>query len=141
MRPHTPLRRWAGWLWASPNTLLGLVAGLVLLLSGGGVARERGVLEFSGGWLGERARCAPAAIRFTALTLGHTILGTCAADLAAVRDHEHVHVRQYERWGPFFLPAYAVSSLWQVLHGRRGYRDNVFERQAYAADAVKEQRT
>ncbi|MDO8964417.1 MAG: hypothetical protein Q7W30_08015 [Coriobacteriia bacterium] len=46
--------------------------------------------------------------------------------------HEHVHVRQYERWGPFFLPAYAISSLVQLARGGDPYRDNRFERQAYA---------
>jgi hypothetical protein len=55
--------------------------------------------------------------------------------LAAARSHEHVHVSSTKAWGPFFLFAYAGSSLWQLLRGRRIYRDNFFERQAYAADA------
>jgi hypothetical protein len=46
-----------------------------------------------------------------------------------------VHVRQYERWGPAFLPAYLLSSLLQLLRGRNPYRENHFERQAYAAVA------
>ena len=44
-------------------------------------------------------------------------------------------MRQYERWGPFFLPAYLLSSLLQLLRGRHPYRENHFERQAYAAVA------
>jgi hypothetical protein len=52
------------------------------------------------------------------------ILGASEADLDAARGHEQVHVRQYERWGPFFLPAYLASSAWQLACGRRCYRDN-----------------
>jgi hypothetical protein len=59
------------------------------------------------------------------------ILGASDADLDAARGHEQVHVRQYERWGPFFLPAYLLSSVWQLAMGRRCYRDNYFERQAF----------
>jgi hypothetical protein len=66
--------------------------------------------------------------------LGHVILGTCHKEIAALREHEYVHVRQYEQWGVFFLPAYALSSAWEVAHGRCGYRSNFFERQAYAVE-------
>jgi hypothetical protein len=59
------------------------------------------------------------------------VLGTDRATLDAAREHERVHVRQYEQWGPLFLPAYFASSLWQLARGRRCYRDNWFERQAY----------
>ena len=52
--------------------------------------------------------------------------------LAQLRRHEHVHVRQYERWGPLFIPAYLLSSLVQLLRGRNPYRENHFERQAFA---------
>jgi hypothetical protein len=55
--------------------------------------------------------------------------------LEAVREHEQVHVGQYEVWGPLFLPAYAASSIWQFMNGRRAYRDNFFERRAYAAQS------
>jgi hypothetical protein len=65
-------------------------------------------------------------------TFGHVILGVDEATLAAVRAHEQVHVRQYERWGPFFGPAYLLSSLLQLLRGRSPYRDNLFEREAFA---------
>ena len=122
----------AAYAWASPNTLLGLLAGLVVLALGGRVRVVRGVAEFSGGL---PASWVAGAIRFHAITFGHVILGVSEAELAAARSHEHVHVRQYEAWGPFFLFAYAGSSLWQLLRGRRMYRDNFFERQAYAADS------
>ena len=122
----------AAYAWASPNTLLGFLAGLVVLALGGRVRAVRGVAEFSGGLL---ASWVAGAVRFNAITFGHVILGVSEAALAAARAHEHVHVRQYETWGPFFLFAYAGSSLWQLLRGRRMYRDNFFERQACAADS------
>jgi hypothetical protein len=58
-----------------------------------------------------------------------------AGDPSAVRAHEQVHVRQYERWGPLFVPAYLLSSLVELLRGRRPYRDNWFEREAYGKTA------
>jgi hypothetical protein len=99
---------------------------------GGQVRVVAGVFEFHGGWLGQRLAALPHPFCFGAITLGHVILATCHHELTALRAHEHVHVRQYERWGIFFLPAYAVSSLWEVAHGRDGYTGNFFERQAYA---------
>lgn len=66
-----------------------------------------------------------------ALTLGHIILAPTPQAHAITRSHERVHVRQYMRWGPLFLPAYALSSLWQWCRGGDPYRDNRFEREAY----------
>lgn len=129
-----PLGRIAVRVWAAPNTLLGLSAGAIVLCLGGRVRVVRGAAEFSGGLMGAVAGALPRPVRFSAITLGHVILGLTDADLAAARDHEHVHIRQYERWGPLFLVAYAGSSVWQLLRGRRPYRDNHFERQAYAIE-------
>lgn len=65
------------------------------------------------------------------MTLGHVILGQSLADLEAARRHEWVHVRQYQRWGPLFLPAYLGCSLYLWWMGRDFYRDNPFEIEAY----------
>jgi hypothetical protein len=92
-----------------------------------------GTAEFHGGLVSRVCARPPSSLSFGAITLGHIILGVSESELSALREHELVHVRQYERWGPFFLPAYALSSAWQVIHGRCGYRDNFFERQAYAS--------
>lgn len=100
---------------------------------------HEGALEFGGGAVERLARPLPAPIAFSAITMGHVILGLDAAILDSVRAHEQVHVRQYERWGLLFGPAYLLSSLVQLLRGRRPYLDNVFERQAYreAASSVR----
>lgn len=130
------LRQWWQRAWAGPNTLLGLVAGVAVLCLGGRARAVRGAVEFSGGLAGALIASLPAPLRFSAITLGHVILGVSEAELSAARDHEHVHIRQYERWGPLFLPAYLLSSAWQVLRGRRAYRDNFFEREAWQAEAA-----
>ena len=122
--------RAAAYAWASPNSALGLIAGLLVLLLGGRARVVSGTAEFHGGVLGRFVASHPGSLRLSAVTLGHVILGVSAPRLDALRAHERVHVRQYERWGPFFLPAYALSSLRQLAHGRHWYRDNAFERQA-----------
>ena len=87
-------------IWASPYTLLGLFLGFIGLCTGGH-ARIRGrIIEFYGGgvkWLLHRF---PNGQFTLALTLGHTILGQTDAALDISREHEMVHVRQFERWGP-----------------------------------------
>ena len=94
-----------------------------------------GVLEFGGGSIGRWVSRLPAPFAFSAITFGHVVLGIDHATLTVVRTHEQAHVRQYERWGPFFVPAYLLSSLVQLLRGRNLYRDNYFEREAYAKSA------
>lgn len=122
------------YLWAAPATLVGL-AFAALALAGGARARWiEGALEVGGG----RARAAilrlPEGLRFGAITFGHVIIGLDAEVLERVRSHEQVHVRQYERWGLLFFPLYLGSSLWQLLRGRDPYRDNRFEREAFARE-------
>ena len=89
-----------------------------------------------GGLLAAVCRRLPASLRFEAITLGHVVLGLDTACLDGARAHEQVHVRQYERWGPLFVPLYLASSGWQWLRGGCPYRDNHFERDAYALAPV-----
>lgn len=120
-------------LWAFPYTLLGLLIGGVGLCTGGQARIRAGVIEFYEGgvkWLIHRL---PDGQFVLALTLGHTVLGQTAASLEIAREHELVHVRQFERWGPLMGPAYLLCSLYLWLTGRRAYRDNPFEREAYGA--------
>jgi len=133
------MTRLAAYAWASPNTVIGLALGLLMSLAGARARIALGVLELSGGGLGRLIAMPSARIPFRAITFGHVILGADDETLAAARDHEHVHVRQYEAWGPLFLPAYVASSLWQLACGRRCYRDNWFERQAYETCGNPEQ--
>jgi hypothetical protein len=70
----------------------------------------------------------------SAITFGHVVLGRDAEALDQTRAHERVHVRQYERWGPAFIPAYLFASTWAALRGGHAYFDNVFEREAYMCE-------
>ena len=125
------------YLWAAPYTVLGLLLGAVAVLAGAKWRQHHGVIEVFGGRIGAGIARLPPLLGFSAMTLGHVILAVDRSTLAQLRLHEHVHVRQYERWGPFFLPAYLLSSLLQLLRGRNPYRENHFERQAYAAVAAR----
>lgn len=126
------LLRYARYAWALPYTLVGLLAGAVLLLGGGKAFRRHGTVEFAGGRIGRWLQRIQRGRSFSAMTLGHVILAVDDLVLDDLRAHEHVHVRQYERWGPLFVPAYLLSSLLQWLRGRDPYRENHFEREAFA---------
>ena len=65
-----------------------------------------------------------------AMTLGHVIIGRDRWCLEFCREHEQAHVRQVERWGPAFIPAYLAASLLAWLRGEHYYHDNWFERDA-----------
>jgi hypothetical protein len=121
------------YLWTAPYTALGLVLGTLALLFGGQWRTQGGVVEFFGGRIGRALSGLPAPLHFSAMTLGHVILAVDRSAMVQLRHHEEVHVRQYERWGVLFVPAYFLSSLVQLLRGRNPYRENHFERQAYAA--------
>jgi hypothetical protein len=118
-------------VWASPWSLIGVCAGLLGVATGGRVQRTGKVLEFYGGVLGWTLAKAPIVGGASAMTLGHVVLGRTFGDIEFTRDHEAVHVAQYERWGIFFIPAYFGCSLWLWFQGRNPYFDNPFEREAY----------
>ena len=120
------------YLWAGPNTLLGLALGVVGVLFGATLRRHQGVVEIFGGRIGAALARLPQPLGFSAMTLGHVILAVDRSALVQLRQHEHVHVRQYERFGALFFPLYLGSSLVQWLRGRDPYFDNRFEREAYA---------
>lgn len=71
--------------------------------------------------------------RYRAITFGHVVLCVDKAD-ARLLAHELVHVRQYERWGPFFVPAYLIASARARARGGRAYADNSFELAARSSE-------
>lgn len=123
------------YLWAAPVTLAGLPLALVCRMSGGKLQIVGGVLEATGGALGGFLHHLNPRLSIEAMTLGHLIVARTAEGAAACRRHEHVHVRQYERWGVLFPVAYALASL--VAWGRGGhpYHGNRFEVEARRHDA------
>jgi hypothetical protein len=126
--------RWIIYLWAFPTTMWGLFLAGIIVLSGGTAQVKEGVLEVCGG---ATDFCLRRVIGLflrggaSAMTLGHVVLARDFELLLITRAHERIHVRQCERWGPLFIPAYMVASLWAWMTGRRPYKDNFFERQAF----------
>lgn len=112
---------WLGFLWTSPNTLIGLVLGLLTL------QRPRlahGLILFD--------RC-PRGLtqlmtRFhrTAMTVGFVVVSASPVE-GTLLEHERHHVRQYGALGPLFLPVYFLLAI------PFGYRRHPMERRARRA--------
>jgi hypothetical protein len=120
------------YLWTLPTTAVGLLATLLTLLSGGHARWHTGVLEVYGGFSAYLLRkLVPLPGGASAMTLGHVVIARDPACHTRTRAHERVHVRQCERWGPFFFPAYLLTSLVLRLRGKDAYYDNPFEREAF----------
>jgi len=123
------------YLWTSPTTLAGCLLLVPTLCTGGRCRVVDGVMEVWGGFTTFFLKhCTLLKGGATAMTLGHIVLGRDELAHDLTRSHERVHVKQAERWGPLFLPAYGVASLIALLRGQRPYRDNAFEREAYGSE-------
>ena len=122
------------YLWAGPTTLVGIVLALASLRRGN-VAIVDGVVEAHGPFLRwTLTSLTPLAGGAYAMTLGHVVIGRDAGALELTRAHERVHVRQYELWGPLFVPAYLLAGVWARARGRHPYFDNYFEQEARLAE-------
>lgn len=109
---------WAGLCWTLPNSLLGLLAGLVGLVCGAS-ARWRpadAALVFlrmpwrgSGGalTLGNVILCSGESLDVACHTYAHRA-GAAVEPCIRLADHERAHVYQYMVLGPLFLPLYAL---------------------------------
>ena len=107
-------------VWAAPASLLGLALATTFdkrFVTQGMLLAEGASWPRKLGW------------RYRAITLGHVVLAVDELEPAVI-DHEAVHVRQFERWGPLLFLLYPLASLGAVLSGGHHYRDNLFERQA-----------
>lgn len=136
MRKNTILRIFF-YCWAFPNTLIGLIITLINKISGGEERIVSGVLEVHGAFVSLLLkRFIPLKSHPLALTLGHVVLGQSLEILERTREHERVHVKQYERYGLFFLPLYALATLIAWMQGKRPYRDNWFEIEAYDKSTI-----
>jgi hypothetical protein len=119
---------WLGYIWAWPGTLLGYLLAVVYgwrrshwaTVSGRGhVTRVRVVYVR---WL------LPAMA--DAQTWGHVVLARGSGVTGSLLVHEATHTRQWRCWGPLFLVAYPLASLWSGLRGQGYYQGNYFERKA-----------
>jgi hypothetical protein len=117
------LLRGLAYVWASPNTLLGLLLGLC---SFQGPRFVRGVLLFDGPPRGFTALL--RLFRRAAITYGHVVLSNRPVE-GPLLAHELHHVWQYECLGPLYIPIYLV--VWIFT----GYRRHPFEMAARLAEA------
>lgn len=109
--------KWLRVVWAAPWSLLGAFLGLSFRSH----RIVRGVLLCEGATWPRRL-----GWKYRAITFGHVVLCVDRIDDATL-EHELVHVRQYETWGPLFVPVYLIASLSARARGRDAYRDNRFE--------------
>jgi len=125
-------------LWTFPTTAVGLFVGGVCMPLGARWQWVEGVLECHGGgvaWLLEHATLLEGGA--LAITFGDVVLGRSKEALDLTRAHERVHVRQARRWGPFFIPAYLISSAVVWMKKGDAYRGNRFEREAFAVSDAR----
>ena len=118
--PVAPIATVIAKLWAAPCSAVGLFLSLFFrrrFVTRGVVVAEGASWPRRLGW------------RYRAITFGHVILCVDELDTRTL-EHELVHVRQYERWGPIFFLAYPLASLGAVARGGGPYRDNPFEVEA-----------
>lgn len=113
--------RLLGYLWALPNTVIGLVFGLLSFqlprVTSGILVFDRRVAGVI--WIVSR-------MRRTAVTYGHVVLGAAPVE-GQLLAHELHHVRQYERLGPLYIPVYLA------IFAVRGYWRHPFEESARRA--------
>lgn len=120
----------ARYIWALPNTLIGMLF-IPAAIAGGRLQMIDGVLEAHGPLVAALLRYGvPLPNGASAITFGHIVLALDQWSLDATRAHERVHVRQCEIWGPAFIPAYLLAGLWGFMTGAGAYAGNYFERQA-----------
>jgi hypothetical protein len=131
------IRKIAKIIWASPYSMLGLCIGVFGLVFGCRSRFSGKSVEFYGGGVRWLIHQLPNGQFTHALTLGHVVLGQDDSGLEIQRNKTNVYISQYERWGPFLLPAYYLASVFAWLRGRRFYRDNPFERQAIEAERLE----
>ena len=122
--------------WVLPVSCIGIVLLPFVILSGGAVVIAAGIIEAEGGILRFLLSCRCPHFTIDALTIGHVIFGKNRESLMRCRNHERVHVRQYERWGLLFPLLYLLSSATALVRGMDPYLDNRFERDAFCASGA-----
>jgi hypothetical protein len=120
---HSLLRALA-YVWTSPNTVLGLLFGLLSFQT---PRSAHGILVFDG-----PARGFLWGLRLfkrAAITYGHVVLANRPLE-GSLLTHELHHVWQYERLGPLYIPIYVVVWLFT------GYRCHPFEMAARSSEGA-----
>jgi len=96
---------WLGFIWTLPNTLLGLLAGLLTFQR---PSLREGLLLFDRQPRGLTSVMLRA--HRTAMTVGFVIV-SAEPVRGRLLAHERHHVRQYCAWGPLFIPVYLLLAI------------------------------
>ena len=118
------------YFWALPVSCIGLALLPFVIVSGGAIVIVKGVIEAEGAL----ASFLLSRLHIDSIAIGHVVFGRNLDSLNRCRDHERIHVRQYECWGVLFPVLYLLSSVTALLLGRDPYRDNRFEQEAFRKD-------
>lgn len=112
---------WLGFIWTSPNTLIGLVLGLLTFqlptVRDGALIFDRTPRGIT--WLMPR-------LHRTAMTVGFVIISAQPVH-GRLLAHERWHIRQFCAWGPLFIPVYFLLAI------PYGYRRHPMEIRAQVA--------
>jgi hypothetical protein len=96
---------WLGFAWTSPNTLLGLFAGLLTFQK---PRVSHGLLLF------DRAPRGLTALMLrmnrAAMTIGFVVVSARPVE-GTLLAHERHHVKQYCAWGPLMIPVYLLLAV------------------------------
>lgn len=110
-----------GFIWTLPNTVIGLVLGLLTFQA---PRLHAGALVFDRGPRGLTR--AMRAMNRSAMTVGFVIVSGVPVE-GQLLLHERHHIRQSMRWGPLFIPVYLLLAV------PYGYRRHPMERAARRA--------
>jgi hypothetical protein len=96
---------WLGFVWTLPNTLLGLVAGLLTFqtprVGDGAVIFDR---------TGRGLTALMPRLGRSAMTVGFVIV-SAEPVTGMLLTHERHHIKQYCAWGPLFIPVYLLLAI------------------------------
>jgi hypothetical protein len=96
---------WLGFVWTLPNTLIGLVLGLLTFqlprLAHGLLLFDRTPRGLTRLMLG---------LHRVAMTIGFVVVSARPVEGTLLR-HERHHVHQYCAWGPLFIPVYLLLAI------------------------------
>jgi len=112
---------WLGFIWTLPNTLIGLVLGLLTFQK---ARLAHGLLLFDRVPRGLTALMLRA--HRAAMTVGFVVVSARPVE-GTLLLHERQHVRQYCAWGPLMIPVYLLLAI------PYGYKRHPMERRARRA--------
>jgi hypothetical protein len=120
--------------WVLPTSAVAIPIVVCNALTRGGFHWVSGVLEVEGPAV--RLVLSLRIVSAAALTLGHVVLYSDDMARHRFRNHEMVHVRQAEKWGPIFLPAYLLLSIHSWRKTGSGYWEHPWEVEARKSGGI-----